>query len=96
MIKIEYTNHLNLRLKIRKIPQDYPRIIYVSPEQKFFDNLEGNFIAIKRLKYNNKIRNMMIAYEKDIKENVEIITVHPISEEKILNRIMSGRWTKDE
>lgn len=36
---------------------------------------------------------MMIAYE--VKSNkVEIITIHPISDEKIINRTINRRWTK--
>ena len=95
MVKIEYTEHLKLRLTIRKIPQEYPREIYQKPEQKFFDNLEKTFIAIKKLHYNKKLRNMMIVYEEK-QELIEIITIHPITDEKIINRIMSRRWTKNE
>ena len=93
MIKIEYTEHLKLRLKIRKIHEEYPKKIYENPEQKFFDNVEGTFIAIKKLHYNKKLRNMMIAYEEK-NDDVEIITIHPISDEKIINRVMNKRWTK--
>lgn len=93
-MEITYTNHLILRLNIRRIPLGYPEIIYRYPQQKFFDNIEGNFIAIKKLKYNGKLRNMMIAYEtKD--EKIEIITIHPINDEKIRNRILTKRWTKN-
>lgn len=95
MVKVEYTNHLKLRLKVRKIPEHYPKDIYESPEQKFYDNSEKTSIAIKKLHYNKKLRNMMIAYE-DKEDLVEIITVHPITEEKIINRIMTGRWSKNE
>ena len=95
MIKIIYTEHLELRLKIRKIPADYPKIIYKSPEQKFFDVSEGTFIAIKKVHYNKKIRNMMIAYDKK-DEEIEIITIHPITDEKIINRVVRGRWIKNE
>jgi len=95
MIKIVYTGHLKLRLKVRKIPEIYPQEIYESPEQRFFDNAEKTFIAIKKLRYNKKLRNMMIAYEeKD--DKIEIVTIHPINDEKIINRIMSKRWTKNE
>lgn len=91
-MEIYYTNHLKLRLKIRKIPEEYPKIIYENADQKFFDNVENTNIAIKRLKYNKKLRNMMIAYA--MKDNkIEIITIHPISNEKIINRTLSGRWT---
>ncbi len=95
MPKLYYTNHLKLRLKLRKIPNNYPKIIYENPEQKFFDNIEKTKIAIKRLKYNNKLKNMMIAYEEKYDKD-EIITIHPISDEKIMNRILSGRWKENE
>ncbi|MBI2547040.1 MAG: hypothetical protein HYW23_01180 [Candidatus Aenigmarchaeota archaeon] len=93
MKEIVYTEHLKLRLKIRKIPEHYPKEIYKNPEQKFFDNVEGNFIAIKKLEYNNKIRNVMIAYEQK-EGKIEIVTIHPITDEKIINRVVSRRWTK--
>jgi len=93
--KITYTEHLKLRLKIRKIPENYPERIYKNPEQNFFDNLEGTFIAIKKLYYNKKLRDMMIAYQEKDGE-VKIVTIHPITDEKIINRIMSRRWTKNE
>lgn len=95
MAKIEYTGHLKLRLKLRKIPEEYPQKIYENPEQRFFDNAEKTFIAIKKLHYNKKLRNMMIAYEEK-EGKIEIVTIHPITDEKIINRIMSKRWTKNE
>ncbi|HLD42411.1 MAG TPA: hypothetical protein VJB08_00295 [Candidatus Nanoarchaeia archaeon] len=88
---IEYSKHLELRLKIRKIPKDYPNKIYKNPDQRFFDNVEGREIAIKKLYYNKKVRNMMIAYEE---QDNKIITIHPLTDEKIINRVLSGRWTR--
>lgn len=95
MPDIRYTDHLKLRLKIRNFPEDYPKLIYQNPEKKFFDQIERNKIAIKRLKYNNKLREIMIAYTEENGE-IDIVTIHPISEEKISNRIISGRWIKNE
>ena len=40
MASIIYTDHLKLRLKIRKIPDVYPKVIYNTPELIFFDNAE--------------------------------------------------------
>lgn len=56
MKKLVNTDHLNLRLIVRKIPDDYPEKIYLNPEQKYFDDIEKTNIYIKRLRYNNKIR----------------------------------------
>ncbi len=95
MVTVLYTSHLELRLKIRKIPYDYPKIIFNQPEQKFFDTAEKTYISIKKLKYSKRERLMMIAYERK-NNTVEIITIHPIKEEKIINRTISRRWIKNE
>ncbi len=49
MAEINYTTHLKFRLKIRRIPYDYPKTIFENPEERFFDNLEKTKIAIKSL-----------------------------------------------
>lgn len=95
MEKVLYTDHLKLRLKVRNIPNEYPKLIYKNPEQKYYDVVERKFIAIKKLKYNNKTRDMMIAYEEK-NEVIEIVTIHPITEEKIINRTINERWIKNE
>ena len=95
MVEINYAEHLKLRLKLRKFPDHYPAEIYLAAEQKFLDIIERRHIAIKRLKYNNKVRNIMIAYDK-LNGKIEIVTIHPITDEKIANRIISGRWVKNE
>ena len=93
MAEIKYTEHLKLRLESRKIPEEFPEMIYEDADQNFFDNLEGTFIAVKELYYNDKLRNMMIAYEIEDNE-IKIITIHPITNEQIINRTIKGRWTK--
>jgi hypothetical protein len=91
--KIIHTAHLDLRLKVRKIPYDYPESIYNGPQQKYYDTIEKTNIYIKELKYNNRMRHMMIACE-ELTNEIRIITIHPIKEEKIINRVISGRWVK--
>lgn len=91
MKEVRYTEHLKLRLRIRRIPENYPNLILRNSDNNYFDIVENHNIATKNLFYNGKIRIMMVAYE--IKgEYIEIITIHPISSEKILNRLNSGRW----
>ncbi len=94
MAGVIYTDHLSLRLKIRKIPNDYPRIILREPDQTFFDTVEQTHTAIKKHAYNGKTRCMMIAFERS-EGDVRIITIHPIQDEKIIRRIKSGRWLKN-
>jgi len=90
-MEIVYTEHLKLRMKVREIPFDYPKKILEFPDKLFFDVLGGRKIAIKKLKYGGVFKNIMIAYDV-CSDRIEIVTVHPISDEKILNRIISGRW----
>ena len=93
MVEVIYTEHLQFRLKLRKIPNDFPQKIFQEPEQQFYDTIEDTFIAIKKLYYNGKPRNMMIAYEKK-KIIIQIITIHPITDEKIINRVINNRWIR--
>lgn len=95
MKNVEYTAHLRIRLKSRKIPEDYPQKIYDCPEQVFLDRIDGTKIAVRKLFYYGKTRNMMIAYEENNKET-KIITIHPITDEKIISRCMRGRWIQYE
>ena len=69
-------------------------MIYLDPEKVFSDIIEKSYIAIKSLKYNGKHRNIMIAYEED-SSCVNILTIHPIADKKIDNRVRSGRWVKN-
>ena len=48
-MEVYYTDHLKLRLRIRKVPEEYRKIIYKNPDQKFFDNMENTNIEIKGL-----------------------------------------------
>lgn len=57
-MEVIYTDHLKLILGLRKIPEEYPKIILENSEQLFFDVLEKRNIAIKRLKY-GKVRRTL-------------------------------------
>ena len=92
-MKIIYRPHLKSRLKVRKIPDDYPKKVYRNSKQKFFDTATNHHIAVSRLSYAGKIRNMAISYDI-IDQNIEIVTIHPISDKEIENKINSERWTK--
>lgn len=95
MVEIIYTEHLKARLKARKIPLQYPREIYENSEERFVDSISGLNIATKELYYNKKLRTMMIAYKEE-GDKVKIITIHPITKEKMINRMLSGRWKRHE
>lgn len=94
MRTVVYTQHLELRLRVRGIPRDFPRRMLEKPDQTFVDRVEGNLIAVRRLDYNGKERNMMIAYKQKA-NSIAIITIHPIRDEQIIRRTISGRWIQE-
>lgn len=92
-MKIVYRAHLKRRLHERKIPDDYPKKIYLAAEQKYFDAATSHNIAVSKLKYAEKLRSMAVSYDI-IGEQIEIITIHPISDKEIGNKIKTRRWIK--
>lgn len=94
-MKIILKPHLKIRLKQRQIPQNYPTKILTKPDERYFDTLSGRQIAIRKLKYKDKLRPMMVAYDI-IEKDLQIITMHPENNREIENRIKKGRWIKYE
>jgi len=89
MTKIEYTNHLLNRIKLRKISKKIINKILKSPTFLLFDTLNQTKIAIKQV---NNI-NYMVAYVEDNKK-LKVITIHPIKKSQIENRLQRKRWIK--
>ena len=92
-MKINYTAHLEFRLKIRNIPHDLPREIFQQAKEHYHDNLTKHCIAIHPVEVEGKIREMALTYDKE-KGLVEIITIHPLKSYQKESRINSGRWKK--
>jgi hypothetical protein len=59
------------------------------------DQRTGNLVAVSRSRYGGRLREMMVAYS-EIKEEVILITVHPLKPGQKTNRIASGRWIPHE
>jgi hypothetical protein len=89
MIKIEYTNHLQNRIKSRKISKRIINKILKYPNFLLFDTLNQTKIAI------GEVNNIyyMIAYVDD-KNKLKVITIHPIKKSQIDNRLQRKRWIK--
>ena len=94
-MKIVYLPHLLIRLKEREIPQNYPQLILQEPEKLYFDTITRRFIAVKKLNYLTKIKNIVVVYDI-IEETNKIITIYPISESELKNKLKSGRWLRYE
>ena len=94
-MKIVLRPHLKIRLKQRKIPQTYPKIVIQEFESKYLDTKTNHYIAVKNLEYGEKIRPMVVAYDI-IDLTIQVITVYPTSEKEISNRIKIERWLKND
>lgn len=92
-MKIIYTSHLEFRLKMRNIPHDLPRKIFQETKAHYYDNMTLHYIAVDKVKYEGKIREMGVTYDKK-GDAIEIITIHPIKPYQKHSRMTSGRWRK--
>lgn len=93
MKKIVYSQHLVLRLKLREIPYFLPKEIYQTSKEHYFDKETFKKIAVKKIKFKNKLREMVVVYE-EINNQINLITIHPLKNYQKISRIKSGRWQK--
>jgi hypothetical protein len=89
--KIVYTSHLEFRLDKRGIPHDIPRRIYQDSNEKYYDTITGHIIAVDRLDYSGREKEVMIAYD-EFEDRIEIVTVHPLKWMQKQQRVNSRRW----
>ena len=94
-MKIVLQPHLKIRLEQRNIPPDYPKRVIIKPDTKYFDILTNHSVAVKRMQYNGKLRPMAVSYDL-IGGIIQVITIHPISEQEIENKLKRGRWIQNE
>jgi hypothetical protein len=74
--RIRYSDHLKLRMSLRRIPRPLPRSIYQRAKEVFYDHTTGHLVAVARSRYGGRLREMMVAYS-EVKDEVTLITVHP-------------------
>jgi len=89
--RIRYSDHLQLRLSLRKIPRPLPRSIYRRAKEVFYDNGTGHLVTVARARYGGRLCEMMVAFS-ETKDEVTLVTVHPLKLRQKANRIASGRW----
>jgi hypothetical protein len=93
MTEVNYTNHLENRLKLRKIDYDLPKKIYVEAKDRYYDKETGHDIAVMEVELYSKKREVMLAYTVE-SNTVNLLTVHPLKAGQKENRIQTGRWRK--
>lgn len=94
-VEIRLRPHLKIRLKQRGISQDYPRLVLERREEKYFDTATNHYIAVRKLEYNGKVRPMAVSYDI-INKVIQVITIHPITDQEIKNKLKRNRWQKYE
>ena len=91
-MRVVYTDHLKLRLRARRIPERMPERIYREAKERYYDHATFRHIAVMSVIYHRRRRKMMIAYDEFL-DRVEIVTIHPITNRQIGERVLAGRWT---
>lgn len=90
-MEVRYSKHLEVRLKMRGLSYDLPRIVFERAEKRFRDSLSGLDAAVLRTKYFGKRRDIMVAY-RAYRNYILLITIHPLKPGQLENRVRSGRW----
>ena len=94
-MKLVFTDHLMTRLKQRGILAKIVREIFKQSLENYWDNLRNRHIVIGKVLYQGKIRKVLAAYDK-IEDTKEVVTIHPIKDEQIKQRLSSGRWKNEK
>jgi len=92
--RVVYTDHLQLRLRARRIPAEMPERIYREARDRYYDHATFRHIAVMSVVYRHRRRKVMIAHD-EFSEHVEIVTIHPIESRQISERVLAGRWTRE-
>ena len=87
-VRVNYTDHLRVKMVIRGIPERLPETVFRKAENKFHDEVTGHSIAVKEASYKGERRLIMVAYDTK-NDVVEIVTVHPIGREQLDARVKS-------
>jgi hypothetical protein len=91
-VNVKYSNHLEFKIRVRKIPANLPERIYRESTERYYNHYSFRHIAIMMVQYGRRRTLMMVAYD-EFPDSVELITIHPITKKQIRDRIQIGRWT---
>lgn len=93
MKPIRYSKHLIYKMALRKMSASLVEKVFREADAMYLDKDTGYAIAIKRLKFHNKERDLALTYEEK-EEEITFVTIHPLKEGQKENRIKSGRWKR--
>ena len=88
---IHKTAHFSKRCKMRRISEQFVDNLVYHYDEIYFDKTTNNLIFLKKVKWINKERDMiLVALIKE--EDLYLITIHPLKENQKENRIENRRW----
>ena len=90
-MKYFYTDHLLFRMGLRDIPEEFPREIYQHADERYRDMRTGRKIAVKRVEFQGRVREMAVVYEEEAND-VRLVTIYPLKQGQKDQRIINGRW----
>ena len=90
-MEVQYSDHLILRLNIRGIPYELPRIVYERATRRFYDTQSHLNIGLLRTSYLGKKRDVAVTY-RVYTSHILLVTIHPLKPNQLVNRLYSGRW----
>jgi len=94
-MSLRLSRHLRERMVLRAIPDSLPETIYRDADSHFFDSQTGLIVAVKRIVFQGRERDMALCYTRS-GDDVLLVTLHPLQEGQRERRIESGRWTPYE
>lgn len=92
-MEVVYSSHLELRLKLRSINRELPKLIYKTSKERYFDTMTKMSIAVDKAIYKSKKRDIAVTYKETL-DKVILITIHPLKPNQKSSRIKLGRWKK--
>jgi hypothetical protein len=92
-MKVEYSNHIEARLRLRGIARELPKQIFEEATEHYLDSETGHVVAVMSKRLYDRNREVMVAYVID-KDCAILLTIHPLKVGQKDSRIRSGRWRK--
>jgi hypothetical protein len=91
-VEVKYSDHLQFRMNMRRIPKQMPERIYYDSTQRYYNHHTLRRIAVMEVYYQRRRTLMMIAYDQ-FPDYAEVITIHTITRQQIREHVEIGRWT---
>lgn len=90
-MKFIYTEHFNFQIRERRITKELAKRIYLEAAERYFDTFTNHRVAILKVRFHEKARKVMVAYDI-IGKDIHFITAYPLKEQEIMKKLAKNRW----